>query len=222
MDDPKLTLGDFLEQMSDTYNLTFDVNEIAFRADGGVPTGDILSVPIAEKPIPRMAGIKVSTILRKVLSRIPSQTGATFVFRPNLNLIEITTEAALREELQLHLPVSTGGDEDARIPALLPLVLISLDKAPLENALKEISSSTGYNIVLDRNKLNKEKAQVSAELSNVPVDTAVRILADLAELDVVKLDNVLYVTTRENAERLQKQKNKLKVPEAPKANPAGM
>ena len=220
MDDPKLTLGDFLEQMSDTYNLTFDVNEPAFRAEVG--NSDVLSAPIAEKPIPRMAGIKVSTLLRKVLSRIQSQSGATFVFRPNLNLIEITTEAALREELQLHLPVSTGGDEDARIPALLPLVLISLDKAPLENALKEISSSTGYNIVLDRNKLNKEKAQVTADLSNVPVDTAVRILADLADMDVVKLDNVLYVTTRENAERLQKQKNKLKVPEAPKANPAGM
>jgi len=222
MDDPKLTLGDFLEQISDTYNLTFDVNEIAFRADGGVPNGDILSLPIAEKPIPRMAGIKVSTLLRKVLSRIPSQTGATFVFRPNLTLIEITTEAALREELQLHLPVSTGGDEDARVPALLPLVFISIDKAPLEDALKEISASTGYNIVLDRNKVNKEKAQVTAELSNVPVDTAVRILADLADMDVVKLDNVLYVTTRENAERLQKQKNKLKVPEAPKANQAGM
>ncbi|HEV3237973.1 MAG TPA: hypothetical protein VGZ25_13360, partial [Gemmataceae bacterium] len=103
---------------------------------------------------------------------------------------------------------------------LLPLVVVSFDKTPIDDALKEIATSTGYNIVVDSRKYGeKEKApRVTADLNNVPVDTAVRILADMAEMGVAHLDNVLYVTTKEKAEKLQKGKDKLKMPEAPKPN----
>ncbi len=37
----------------------------------------------------------------------------------------------------------------------------------------------------------------------MPLDTAVRILADMADLQPVIMDNVIYVTTRENAVRLE-------------------
>jgi hypothetical protein len=39
-------------------------------------------------------------------------------------------------------------------------------------------------------------------LKNVPLGTAVQLLADLAELKAVQLDNAWYVTTPENAARL--------------------
>ena len=41
----------------------------------------------------------------------------------------------------------------------------------------------------------------TATLTNVPIDTAVRLLADMAGLQVIQVDNVLYVTTPENATR---------------------
>jgi hypothetical protein len=41
-------------------------------------------------------------------------------------------------------------------------------------------------------------------LTNVPLDTAVQLLADMAELKVVHRDNVLYVTTPEHAAKLEK------------------
>jgi len=44
---------------------------------------------------------------------------------------------------------------------------------------------------------------VTATLNNVPIDTAVLILSDMADLRPVALDNVLYVTTSENAEYLR-------------------
>jgi RNA polymerase sigma factor (sigma-70 family) len=222
--DPKQTLGEFLENLSERFNLTFDVNEMAFREEG---LNDVLSTPIAEKPLPKVNGIRLSTLLRTVLSRIPDNNnnpglisrGAIFLIRGDH--IEITTKIALRDELGLSfaIPIGPGPDSDSRFPALLPLVVVSFDKTPIDEALKEIATSTGYNIVVDSRKGDKEKGpRVTADLNNVPVDTAVRILADMADMGVAHLDNVLYVTTKENAEKLQKGKDKLKVPEAPKPN----
>jgi hypothetical protein len=39
----------------------------------------------------------------------------------------------------------------------------------------------------------------------VPLETVVRLLADMAEVKAVALDNVLYVTTPENAEKLHQE-----------------
>jgi hypothetical protein len=44
---------------------------------------------------------------------------------------------------------------------------------------------------------------------NTPTDTAVRVLAELANLKSVQMDNVFFVTTRERATELQREENKL-------------
>ena len=49
---------------------------------------------------------------------------------------------------------------------------------------------------------------VTARLANVPVDTALRVLADMAGLKVVRMENVFYITSAENAEKLEKEKKK--------------
>jgi hypothetical protein len=58
---------------------------------------------------------------------------------------------------------------------------------------------------------------VTATLNSVPIETAVLILADMADLRLVVLDNVLFVTTKENAEQLalwhNKQTKQLPAPE---------
>jgi hypothetical protein len=56
--------------------------------------------------------------------------------------------------------------------------------------------------VIDSRTEEKAKTRVTATFHSVPVDTAVLILADMADLRAVALDNVLYVTTKENAEQL--------------------
>jgi hypothetical protein len=194
--DQKASLGEILDEFATQYNLTFDVNERAFAAEG-MAEADILRVPVALRPLPKMTGIRLSTVLKKILSRLPTESGATFVVRPDH--IEITTEAALRQELDLPYRVQR-----------LPLVTASFDKQPLEDALKELITTTGFNIVLDSGKSEKNKATVTANLHNVPVDTAVRILAEMADMRAVLLDNVLFVTSRETAVRLQKEEDKRK------------
>jgi RNA polymerase sigma factor (sigma-70 family) len=196
MDDPKAKLSEVLEDLATIYDVTFDVNERAFEMDG---LRDVLSTPVVVdgKPLPRMKSVRFSTVLNKILSRLPGESGAVYVVRRDH--IEITTEAWLRSELRLHPNA-----------ALSPLVSSSFDKVPLEDAIKEISAATGFNIVLDAAKLEKSKLVVTANLYNVPVDTAVRILAEMANLRVVPLDNVLFITSKETATRLQKEQEKRK------------
>ena len=62
---------------------------------------------------------------------------------------------------------------------------------------------TGVSVVLDRRVHGEPR--LNATLNNVPLDTAVRLLADMSDLDVVAMDSVLYVTNKPNAEKLQRE-----------------
>src|SRR5262249_39560230 len=93
INDPKATLGEFIESLSDRYDLTFEINEQAFAADEC--TIDAISTAIAEKPLQKMKNVSLNRLLRKVLSRIPTESGGTFVIRADV--IEVTTKAALRK-----------------------------------------------------------------------------------------------------------------------------
>jgi hypothetical protein len=88
-DDPRFTLQDALDYLADRYDLSFDVLEFAFKAQVG--DRSVLAEPIATTPIPRMKGVSLATVLRKILGRIPSVPGkeATYIIRRDQ--IEITT-----------------------------------------------------------------------------------------------------------------------------------
>jgi hypothetical protein len=188
LNDPKATLGEMLESISDRYDLTFDINEPAFNADG---LADVLNTPIAEKPIGKLHKVHLSTLLKKLLSHVPNPSGATYIIRRDV--VEITTgmgaEIAMNRE---------------RGRTQLPLIQAAFEKTPLDKALKELSDATGFNIIIDVRAKEKANSAVTADFVNVPVDTAVRILADMAELKPVLIDNVFYITSRDNADKMLK------------------
>lgn len=86
IEDARATLNDALDQLSKRYGLTFDINEQAFKMDGLMEVG---RTEIAQPtPIPPMK-TTLSTILRKILRRVPSASGTTYLIRRDV--IEITT-----------------------------------------------------------------------------------------------------------------------------------
>jgi hypothetical protein len=89
LDDPRTTLQDALEYLSDRFDVSFDVLEFAFKAQLG--DRSVLNEPVAQTPIPKMRGVSLATVLRKILARIPTQPGreATYIIRRDQ--IEITT-----------------------------------------------------------------------------------------------------------------------------------
>ena len=84
------------------------------------------------------------------------------------------------------------------------LVQEEFRKLPLSKALEQLGESAALNVLIDARAEKKAEVEVTARLTNVPADTAIRLLADMAGLEVVRVNNVLYVTTPENAEKLRK------------------
>jgi RNA polymerase sigma factor (sigma-70 family) len=194
-DDPKTTLIEALDVLGDLHSLQFDVNELAFKAENvNEPSRIEIANPTA---VPRMKGT-LRRVLKKILARVPVPSGATYLIRKDH--IEITTEDAVRREL--HLPVPKR-DENSLPLERLTLVWQDFKKVPLDRALADLAEDTNCNVVIDARVEEKTTVKVTARLANVPLDTAVAVLADMAGLEVVRMDNVLYVTSPESAAKLR-------------------
>jgi hypothetical protein len=196
-DDPKMTLSEILEDLSKKYGLPFIFNETSFRYENVM---DVPKTPItAENQFPPMKNVRVDTILRQILARIPVPSGATFLMRRDR--IEITTGIFFQGEVWFDNPEGPH----------LPVVQVLADKQPFEEFLQSLREQVSYNILLDLRAGEKAKKAITAELYNVPLDTALRLLAGMVDLQPVRVDNVLYITTPETAEAMEKAKPK-KVP----------
>jgi hypothetical protein len=207
LEDPKTTLADAIEVLTSLYGVSLEINDKAFKADGVV---DILKTPIAEtSPLPALKQASLERILRKILARIPTPSGANFVVRKDH--IEITTDTARLAEFwpngnengKANPDPAMAADAAPAAPKPLPLVVIEFEAVQLDKALRELAAAADYNIVLDSRAADKGKVPVTASLINVPLDTAVRMLSDMVELKPVLLNNAIYVTTEKRADRFQ-------------------
>ena len=109
-----------------------------------------------------------------------------------------------RDGLILIVPRDQAGPAEL----LRQRVEVNFDKRSLAAVLEDVADATGFNIVLDPRVADKAKAPLTGSLKNVPLETAVRVLADMADLKPVLLDNVFYVTTRANAAVLQAEESR--------------
>ena len=196
-DNPRATLSDALEKLSKLYGVSFEINDTAFKMDGLMEVG---RTPIADPtPIPPMKNVRLSRLLPKILWKVPAPSGTTFYVHGEY--IKITTGTFLSQAIW----GSYRGPH-------FPLVNMVLEKSPLEDAVRELADLSDFNIVVDPRAGDKVKTPVSARFLNTPMDTALRLLTDMADLRYVHIDNVLYVTTKENAAtleaRLEKEKAK--------------
>ena len=82
-------------------------------------------------------------------------------------------------------------------------VTVDCDGTAFAVAAKQLAADTGANVVIDPRLKDKANAAVTLKLDDVPLETAVRLLAEVADLGVVRMSNVLFVTTPERAEKLR-------------------
>jgi hypothetical protein len=205
-DDPKLTLEQALDYLAERYEVAFDVDENAFAA---VNIKSVLQEEVAKTPIPKMYNVPLDRVVRKILARLPTPHGATYLL--HRNCITITTMETARKEIL--------GDSDR---PLWPLVHGNFEKRLLRDALDDLSERSGISVVLDSSLDEDSKKIVSARFMNTPVDTAVRIFANMADLGMLQLDNMLYVTTRAKVKLLREELERSSVKELEKSAPATM
>ena len=187
-DDPKTSLQEALDGLMRGSDLTIEVNRKAF---GAADVKDVTDIRIVESnPIPEFTS-SLALMLRKILDRLPTGEG-TFIIRDGV--IEITTLSAVKHEFFRERPA---------IGALPPLVHAAIINVPLTKAVRDLARSHGGNVVVDVRAVKEAGTMVTAEFSNVPLDTAVSLLADMADLMAVEVGNVIYVTTKENGRALQ-------------------
>jgi hypothetical protein len=83
-------------------------------------------------------------------------------------------------------------------------VSVHVQAKPLTAVLEQLGRETGANLLLDPRTAKQAATTLSLDLDEVPLETAVELLADEAGLRMVRRSNVLYVTSEARAEKLQK------------------
>jgi hypothetical protein len=86
----------------------------------------------------------------------------------------------------------------------VPVVSVSLKDEPFEEAVKQIRAQSNMNLVLDPSLGDKAKTSLNVTLLNAPLDSAARVLTELAGIDFVWMDNIFFLTSKEKAESLRK------------------
>lgn len=71
-----------------------------------------------------------------------------------------------------------------------------------DQPLTDVVRGLGLQIVIDQRVAEKAAAKLTLKFDNVPPETALRLLADMADLAVVPLDRVFYITSKDNARNL--------------------
>jgi type II secretory pathway component GspD/PulD (secretin) len=139
-----------------------------------------------------------------------------------VRLKEVKLKAGLRNMLsQYNLTYAVLGDtllitteEVAHTRLLRQPVDVDADNVPLAEAVKRLARTTGVNLVIDPRQAKAAQTQVTLKLDEVPLETAVRLLAELAGLKPAKMGNVLFVTTEERADRLRGEGDAVPAPAA--------
>jgi len=127
----------------------------------------------------KLQNVKIRTALRQMLN----QYNLSYV--PIGDSIVITTE-----DMAVHRQMRQR-------------VSVEVDKEQLGNALKKLARETGTNILLDGKVTKEAETAISLDLDDVPLETAVRLMAEMAGLKPVRVGNVLLVTTKAAATELK-------------------
>ncbi len=81
-------------------------------------------------------------------------------------------------------------------------ISLDLNEVSLADALKRLGRERAINLLVSREGAKGAEKKISLQVDDVPLETAVRLLADQAGLQAARIDNVLIVTTPEHAKQI--------------------
>ncbi len=179
VDYDNVTLTEVLKDLRDRANLNIVIDPNPDPNDPNAVVVDPEGTTISFK----RKEAKVRTVLRNLLN----PHNLTFVYLADEEAVVIAQKARATER-QLGQAIN-----------------LAVDKETLTDALKRLSKETGVNVVLDPRQADKAKEAITLHLEEVPLDAAVRLLAQTAGLRVSRVSNVLLVTSKETALEIEKE-----------------
>lgn len=180
---------------------------VSMKFAGDPETEEVLKLYEMQIHFPVTRGLSVADILTETVAQLPGK--CSYRIRGNQILIGPAFEPPT-------VPGSGhgGGDISPLVDQKRILeqivgepVSIAIEDKPLTDAVKDLRKLTGANIVIDARCKDKAKQPVSGSFSDVRLLTVLTVFADMCDLKPVAMNNVYYLTTADNAAKLQKQVN---------------
>jgi hypothetical protein len=170
------SIQEALQHLREKTGIEFNLDQMAL-ALMGININDNGGEPIALKS----SGGKLSGALRKLLGR---NQLAYVIFEDSI-LITSTELATLRQMKQR--------------------VSLDVDEVPLAKALRDLARNYAFNLVIDPKIAKDSNRPVSLTLDGANLETSVRLLAEMAGLKAVRMDNVLFITNEQRADKIRKE-----------------
>jgi hypothetical protein len=151
---------------------------------------------------------KISIIVDNSIYQFGLDPAQAFV---NVNLKQVKLREGLKAILapfNLKFGLTSEGvyistEEGVITRQLRQRVSVDCDGTAFGLAAKQLAADTGANVVVDPRLGDKANKAVNLKLEDVPLETAIRLLAEVADLRAIRMSNVLFVTTPEKAEKLR-------------------
>jgi hypothetical protein len=148
----------------------------------------------------------------------------------SLRLKDVKLRSALRTLLTpYNLSFAIVGDtvlissEDmAMFRQMRQRVNVDLEKVEFARALRQIARETATNLVVDARVGKDAQAAVSLQMEDVPLETAVRLMAEMVNLKPVRVGNALFVTSKANAAEMRADPDLAPMPQPGQPNPGGV
>jgi hypothetical protein len=94
-------------------------------------------------------------------------------------------------------------DDVAMFRQMRQRVNIDFDKVEFGAALKQLAGETATNLLVDKRVEKEAKETVTLQMEDVPLETAVRLMAEMIGLKPVRVGNTLFVTTKATANEMR-------------------
>jgi hypothetical protein len=207
-------LKELLESLSDRFEVPIRIDSDAFNR---MELYDAIKVYEQSVNLRVVRGMSVADTLREALAQVnPSGPQEQQIGR-RVRLAYRIRDGQILIVPAYVPPYPTGvwvneGPGNAMLPTnqiteqeLGEPISLSVEDKPFIEVLEDLRRMTGANIVLDNRQKEQAKQTVSATFNDVRLLTVLRVLGDVCELKPVAMNNVFYVTSKENATRLQKE-----------------
>jgi RNA polymerase sigma factor (sigma-70 family) len=198
-----MQLRDALEYLTDKFGITIRIDPAAFARLGVEKPFDMYDQVVR---LPVVRGMTVGQCLHDLLSQVKPDNGpgnVTYAVKGSQIVIVppylIPFPRTLTEngDLQTIYRPDIIEDQVQGEP-----VSIDVQNKSLAEVLHELADATGTNIVLDSRSKDAGQTPVTVTLQNVRLLPALRVLADMVDLQPTTIGNVYYVTNKQNADRL--------------------
>lgn len=171
------SLEEALRHLKEKTQIHFMVDHFALQ-NMGIPIGEV----------PMQVSLKGNGIkVRQSLQRMLNPYGLTYVILDD-GVLVTTEDFGIQRQMRQR-------------------TVVDVKDTPLHKALRDIAKQTGVNLVIDPRVMKQAQANVSLEVEDATIETAMRLLAELGDLKAVRMGNVLFVTNEARAEKIRREEN---------------